>query len=191
MVQTLQLLNGVAGGHGVFAFVAPELRKEAAAAVARGIECILRAQVVVNGSLTVWGQQHDALTLRPVAARNYEPAALCGSESAGIAQFLMTLPNPSSRVVKSVEAAVAWFRKTAIRDSRYTRTREGGQLEAQPGAVVWARFYEIGSDRPIFGDRDQSIHDTLQEISLERRSGYSWYVTGPAAVLEAFPKWRR
>ena len=183
MVQTLQLLRDVAEGRGVFAFTPRDVRKEASGAVAHGIECILRAQVVVNGKLTVWGQQHDALTLRPVAARNYEPAALCGSESAGIVQFLISLPEPTARIEKSVDAAVAWFRKTAISGYRYVRNREGGGLEAQPGGRVWARYYEIGTDRPIFGDRDQSIHDTLQEISLERRSGYSWYVTGPAEVL--------
>jgi PelA/Pel-15E family pectate lyase len=183
MVQTLQVLDGVAKGAGPFAFTPADLRKQAAAAVERGVDCILRAQVVENGKLTVWGQQHDALTLRPVAARNYEPAALCGSESAGIAQFLMSLPKGDPRVAKSVAAAVAWFRKTAISGYRYVRDREGGRLEPQPGAAVWARFYEIGADRPIFGDRDQTIHDKLEEISLERRSGYSWYVTAPAAVL--------
>lgn len=191
MIQAMELLEGIAAGKGLFAFTPADVRKQAAAAVERGIDCILRAQVVENGALTVWGQQHDAVTLRPVAARNYEPAALCGSESAGLVRFLMSRPKPDARIVKSVAAAVAWFRKTGVHDYRYARGGEGGHLEPQPGSVVWARFYEIGSDRPIFGDRDQSIHDTLSEISLERRSGYSWYVTGPAAVLEAFPKWRR
>jgi PelA/Pel-15E family pectate lyase len=36
----------------------------------------------------VWGQQHDALTLQPVAGRNYEPAAQSSSESASMMQFL-------------------------------------------------------------------------------------------------------
>jgi PelA/Pel-15E family pectate lyase len=186
--ETLGLLGDVAGGKGDFAFVPAAVRTQAARAVGRGVECILAAQVVDRGVLTVWGQQHDALTLKPVAARNYEPAALCSSESAGVVQILKGLPHPNARVTKAVDAATAWFRKVAIHDRRYVRDRQGGHVDVQPGALLWARFYEIGTDRPIFGDRDQSIHDTLDEISLERRAGYSWYVTTPQTVLDAAPR---
>jgi PelA/Pel-15E family pectate lyase len=191
MIETMRVLRAVASGKDDFAFVPAGLRDKAARAVAKGIECILAAQVVVDGVKTVWGQQHDPLTLKPVAARNYEPAALCGSESAGIVEFLMGEPHPSARIVEAVNAAVAWYRKVGIKDQRYVRTREGSRLEPQSGApMLWARFYEIGSNRPIFGDRDQSIHDTIQEISLERQRGYNWYGSAPQAVLEAFASWR-
>jgi PelA/Pel-15E family pectate lyase len=160
-----------------------EVRERAVSAVARGIDCILKSQIAVDGVKTVWGQQHDALTLQPVAARNYEPAALCASESVGIVEFLMGHPHPGTTA--AVNAALAWFRKTAIHGQRYARGPEGGRLEAQPGApALWSRFYEIGNDRPIFGDRDQSIHDDLRDISLERRRGYNWYVTAPQSLLE-------
>jgi PelA/Pel-15E family pectate lyase len=192
MTGAMRVLRDVAGGRGDFAFVPAELRERAARAVARGIECTLAAQVVVDGAKTVWGQQHDPLTLRPVAARNYEPAALCSSESAGVVEFLMETPHPDARVVKAVESAVAWFRKTEIRDHRYVRSPQGARLEAQAGgAPLWARYYEIGTNRPVFGDRDQSIHDDVSEISLERQRGYSWYLSTPAAVLESYGGWKR
>jgi PelA/Pel-15E family pectate lyase len=191
MIQAMRVLNGVAGGKGDFAFVPAEVRERAGGAVARGVTCILRSQVVAQSVKTAWGQQHDALTLQPVAARNYEPAALCSAESAGIVQFLMELPHPDSRVVEAVDAAVAWFRSAAIPDQRYVRDRDGGRLEPQAGSpLLWARFYEIGSNRPVFGDRDQSIHDDLRDISVERRRGYSWFGSGPQSVLDAFPGWR-
>ncbi len=38
----------------------------------------------------------------------------------------------------------------------------------------WARFYEIGTNRPIYGDRDGEIHYDLDDVSEERRSGYAW-----------------
>jgi PelA/Pel-15E family pectate lyase len=167
-----------------YAFLPAEVRDRAAQAVAKGIECILKSQIVVAGVKTFWGQQHDALTLAPVAARNYEPAALCAAESAGIVQFLMDLPHPDPRVRESIDAALAWFRKSAIHDHRYVRGPEGGQLEPQPGApLLWSRFYEIATNRSIFGDRDQSIHDDLRDISVERRRGYSWYNSVPQSVL--------
>jgi hypothetical protein len=42
------------------------------------------------------------------------------------------------------------------------------------GPQEWARFYEIATDRPVFGDRDGSIHYSFAEISPERQSGYRW-----------------
>ena len=38
----------------------------------------------------------------------------------------------------------------------------------------WARLYEEGTLRPIYGDRDGKVHYRLEEISEERRTGYSW-----------------
>lgn len=184
MIQAMQVLAGVAAGKAPYAFVPADVRDHAERAVARGVECILKTQIAVDGVQTVWGQQHDALTLAPVAARNYEPAALCASESAGIVQFLMDLPNPDARIRASIAAAVAWFRKVAIHGQRYVRGSEGGHIEPQPGApLLWSRYYEIGTNRPIFGDRDQSIHDDLRDISLERRRGYSWYNTAAQSVV--------
>ncbi len=190
MGQTLELLQAVAGGAGNFAFVPGDFRKRARDAVDRGIECILAAQIVDHGTLTVWGQQHDMLTLRPVAARNYEPAALCSSESAGTVLLLMSLDHPSARVVRSVKAAIEWFRKSAIHGQTYVRGPESHLVAAPDAPLLWARYYSLDACRPIFGDRDHSIHDTIEDISRERRQGYSWYGTGPQAALDRFEKWQ-
>ncbi|SPE33809.1 conserved hypothetical protein [Candidatus Sulfopaludibacter sp. SbA3] len=143
-----------------------------------------------QGRRTVWAQQHDALNLQPVAGRNYEPAALCGSESAALILFLMRLPEPNPAVVQAVHAAVAWFRKTAVYGKAYQRGTDGRRLLAADGAgPIWSRFYEIGTGRAIFGDRDKSIHDDVNEISAERRNGYSWYNAAPQEALDRFAEW--
>ncbi len=74
IVEVLQLLDGMA--HGVIAYVPDSLRKQASAAVTLAVDCILRAQVKVDGKLTVWGQQHDPVTLAPTSARSYELTSL-------------------------------------------------------------------------------------------------------------------
>gem|GEM_PF-3772385 len=61
----LQLLREV--GQGEFPWVPEPTRRRADAAVRHGIECILATQVVVDGRRTVWGQQHDPLSLEPVS----------------------------------------------------------------------------------------------------------------------------
>jgi len=190
VTNTLELLQAVAEGKDAFAFVPEKVRKRAEASVAWGLECILETQIVENGHRTVWGQQHDAFTLQPVAGRNYEPAALCSSESAELLLFLMGLPKPSPAMAGAIRAAAAWFEKTAIRDKAYERGPDGGRLTpASGGKPIWARFYEIGTDRPIFADRDKSIHDHVEELSRERRLGYSWYNSVPQEALERYAQW--
>jgi PelA/Pel-15E family pectate lyase len=192
MTQTMEVLRDVAAGAEPFAFADAETKTRAAGAVKRGIECTLACQIVVKGRKTVWGQQHDMLTLQPVAARNYEPAAQSSSESASVLMFLMSLPKPDKDVVAAVEAGVAWLKKTAIMDKAYTRGPDGRRLVGMRGAgPIWARFYSIGDDLPIFGDRDKSIHDTVDEISQERRNGYSWYNPAAKAALDRYAEWSK
>jgi PelA/Pel-15E family pectate lyase len=193
-VNVLTLLRDVATSAD-FAFVPPEIRARAAAAARRGLACILATQIVTaDGRRTVWGQQHDPLTLAPVSARAYEMPSQSAGESAGIMRYLMTLPDPSPAVIAAVHAAAVWFERTALQDVTYALAPDGSghQLIPTPGApALWARYSEIGSDRPLFGDRDRSIHDQVGEISKERRAGYAWFGTAPKTALADYAKWSR
>ena len=90
-------------------------------------------------------------------------------------------------------AAVAWFEKTEITGQAFkSHGSEGRELVVAPGGgPIWARYYEIGTDKPIFGDRDRSIHDTVAEISKERRNGYAWFKDTPKRVLEHYARWHK
>jgi PelA/Pel-15E family pectate lyase len=48
----------------------------------------------------------------------------------------------------------------------------------------------LGTDRPIFGDRDKTIHDDVMEISKERRKGYSWFGDKPSRALQEYHRWK-
>jgi PelA/Pel-15E family pectate lyase len=91
-------------------------------------------------------------------------------------RYLMALPEPSPAVITAVHAAASWFERTRLKDVTYALAPDGSghQLTPTPGAPsLWSRYTEIGSDRPLFGDRDRSIHDVVSEISKERRAGYA------------------
>jgi PelA/Pel-15E family pectate lyase len=193
MTQVMELMHRVASGQHEYRFVPETIRKSAARSFERGIRCILAAQIVSGGKRTVWAQQHDALTLKPVSARNFEPPAESASESAHVLMLLMDwLPTPNAEEQAAIRAAAAWFKKTAIYGQSWGRSSEGNQLVAQPGAgPIWARYYQIGTERPIFADRDKSIHDNESELSGERNNGYAWYNTAPLAALERFEKWNK
>jgi PelA/Pel-15E family pectate lyase len=195
VTESAELLTAVATGAGDYAFVPAELRRQAAASAEHALECILATQVVVKGRRTVWAQQHDALTLAPVAGRNYEPAALSSGESSDVLLYLMQLPHPSPAAIAAINAGVAWLKGAAINGQEWVggRGTPGGRhLEAKAGAgPIWARYYSISTGLPVFGDRDKTIHDDVSELSLERRNGYAWFSAGPQQALDAYAAWSK
>lgn len=191
MARILELLRDVAAGESGFSFVPVDLRSEATRRLALGIGCVLKTQIVEpSGRRTGWSQQYDMLELKPCAARNFEPIAASSAESARLVLFLLEQQNPSPEVIVAITSTIDWFRRIQLKDLRWVRSDKDAVLERGPGAEpLWARFYEIETDKPLFGDRDKTIHYTVSEISAERRYGYGWYGDWPAACLAAYKKW--
>jgi hypothetical protein len=184
-----------------WSFVPAPLRARATAAVAKSLDVTLKTQVRLASApgqpktLTVWGQQYDPLTLEPCSARNYEMPSLSSGESAGVMEYLMSLDHPSPAVVQAVNAAATWFEAHKIMGYVFTggrNTAGGRHLEAKEGAgPIWSRYYALDTQKPIFGDRDKTIHDDVMDISLERRNGYAWYGAGPARALAEYAAWKK
>ncbi len=200
MIGVLRLLRDVGRGDAAFSFVPAETRARCREAVARGIECILRCQIRVNGRLTVWCAQHDPVTFAPRPARSYEPASLSGHESVGIVRFLMEIERPAPRVVEAIEAAVAWFETAKLEGIKMVRIPAPGTPRGVDRVVIhdpdappmWARFYDLQTGRPIFCGRDGIPRRTLAGISYERRNGYSWLGYYARDLLARdWPAWRR
>ena len=186
ITNVLTLLQRVANGSP--AFVSATDRKLATDAVDRGIDCVLDAQFVVDGRPTVWGQQHDPLTLTPSSARSYELTSLTAQESANLLRFLMKQKNPSPRLKASIAGAATWLKSHEL--FGYTYDFETG-LHVSPGAgPIWARMYEIGTDKPIFSDRNGiKLYDWDQ--LKDRRVGYAWYTYAPVLALKQYESWAR
>jgi pectinesterase len=114
----------------------------------------------------------------------------------GLVQLLMELPHPSKEVKEAVDAAVAWFEAVRIRDHRVESfvNAEGKHdrrwVESTKGNDLWARFYELDTNKPFVCDRDGIIKYDLSEIGYERRNGYSWYNDTPLKMLEKYAKWK-
>lgn len=190
MVNLMFLLRDVANGEGNYAFVSKEQRALAQRSLDKAIQCALNTQVLINGQPTVWGAQHDPITLMPAKARAYEMASLTSAESVWMVEFFMGLENPSADVINAVHGAAAWYEATKITGKTWVR----GEAELKDDAnapALWSRFYELGTNKPIFGDRDGSVHYEIGKVSKERREGYAWYTTSPAKVLKHYAKWAK
>lgn len=196
MVNVLYVLRDVAENRAPYDALGLDdaTRERARSAFDRGIACILKTQIRVNGEPTVWCAQHDEHTFAPAPARAYELVSFSGSESAGIVRLLMSLPHPSPEVVAAVKGAVKWFEAHEVKDIRVEKLHAGtpqrdARVVAAPGNVLWARFYDLKTERPFFCDRDGIKRDTLSEVGQERRGGYAWYTDAPRHVIDAYPGW--
>ena len=199
-IGVMRLLRDIADNRAPFEFVDASRRRRAAQAVSLGVEVILEIQVRVNGRLTAWCAQHDERTLEPRPARSYEHVSLSGRESVEIVRFLMGIEKPDRRIITAIESAVAWLREVELKGIRVVRTagpvpgqRDDAAVEKDPSASrLWARFYQIGTNRPIFSGRDGVVKYGLAEIEYERRANYSWYGDWPADLIEKdYPRWSK
>jgi PelA/Pel-15E family pectate lyase len=176
-----------------FEFLDAGRREAAQKSFNRGIECILKCQVIVNGTPTVWCAQHDEVTLEPQPARAFELVSLSGAESVGIVRLLMSLDKPAPEVVRAVNAAFAWFESAKLTGIRVDVIN--GDKVVVPDAnarPLWARFYEIGTNRPVFCGRDGVKQYSLSEIDAERRNGYAWCGNWPERLIqEEYPRWKK
>lgn len=189
MVDLMELLHDVAT-RPEFRVLPAARRKAAQAAFDRGIDFILKTQIRTNGTLTAWAQQYDEKTLEPRGARKFEPVAISGGESANVLLLLMTIERPSAAVKQAIEAGAAWYKAVQIDGIRVEHTGTDRVVHPDASAPpIWARYYEIGSNRPIFVGRDGIIRATLADVEQERRGGYAWYGDWGIAVLERHAQW--
>jgi PelA/Pel-15E family pectate lyase len=193
MINALTVLYNVAEGKNDFDVVDSKLKEKSKIAVQKGIECILKTQVLQKGIPSIWADQYNEITLQPDKARAFEPISLATGESVGIVKFLMMQP-VTSEIEKSLKSAVKWFKQNKIAGYSYNVTKQDGKtvriLAEDKNSVIWARFYDINTNKPLFGDRDGSVKYNYNEVSEERRNGYSWFGDSPEKLInKEFPKW--
>lgn len=166
-------------------------------AVEKGIQCILLTQIVVDGKRTAWCAQYNKKTFQPEMARKFELVSISGSESVGITRFLMRVKNPYPAIKDAISAAVEWFEKVKISGYKYTEVPapdlpkgKDRVILPDPNSTIWARFYEIGTNRPFFSGRDSQKKYDVKEVEYERRNGYAWYGVWPEKLLKTeYPEW--
>ncbi|HUZ58131.1 MAG TPA: pectate lyase [Hanamia sp.] len=203
MIGVMEVLQHIVQNEPYYSFVNNKLRSEASIAYQKGIDCILKCQIVENGKATVWCQQHDNITLKPVGARTFELSSKVSEESVEIVRLLMHVKNPASEIINAVKNAVAWFQKVEIKDvwvkiipakdvvykfheANYDRI----VIHDSVASPIWTRFYELGTDRPMFANRDGKKVYQFSDVLRERRTGYAWYGYWPQKLISfEYPAW--
>ncbi|MDZ7898056.1 MAG: pectate lyase [Arcicella sp.] len=197
MIDVMYVMKNTAESTNGFEAVDKTLKEAAQKAVEKGIDCILKTQVIQNGKLTAWCAQHDRNTLKPAKARMFELPSLSGNESVGIIKFLMTIEKPSPEIKQAINSAVVWLESVKIVGIKVENIKDASQPKGKdrivvpdPNSTMWARFYELETNKPFFAGRNSVVKYNLAEIENERRTGYAYYGTWAATLLaKEYPEW--
>ncbi|GGZ21412.1 pectate lyase [Echinicola pacifica] len=199
MIAVMLSLKSIAEGSAPYDFVDQDRRDQASLALQKGLQIIVQTQVEIAGKKTIWCAQHDEQSLAPAKARAYELPSLSSAESVGIVKFLMGLDQPDQQVIEAIESAVAWFGSHAIRGKKVVKIKDeslakGYDLVIEDDAnagPLWARFYDLKEQEPMFVGRDGIPKKQLSEIEYERRVGYSYIGNYAEKLLEVeYPAWK-
>ncbi|KAF0152768.1 MAG: pectate lyase [Ignavibacteria bacterium] len=204
MTGAMKLLLDIKEEKEYFWWINKERKLKAEAALQKAIDITLKCQIVVDGNKTGWGQQHDHNTLQAVKARAYELPGISSLESAAIVKFLMLIKNPSPEIISAINSAVDWMQKSKLYEIRIVADKEDSLktfynsrrpdrklIKDETAPPIWARYYEIETNRPFFCNRDGIKVYSLSEVLPERRRGYAWYGYWPSDVLNLHTKWKK
>lgn len=192
MANTLIMLEDIEEGNYPFDtdIISESYMQKVSECIDKAVDYTVKAQIVSNGVKTAWCAQHDPVTYEPRIGRAYELATISGSESIGILKFLMHRRQQTPEIKEAIDSAIAWFDKVKLENTGYNnKAADGIYFYPQDGNTLWYRFYEIGTELPIFCDRDGIPKHNLGEIGQERREGYAWAGSWPDKLLKTYAQY--
>lgn len=121
----------------------------------RGADFLLLAQL--PEPQPAWAQQYD-FDMVPAWARTHEAPSVCSAESANVIKALLDIYRATNdrKYFDATGPAVEWLRRSSINGSR------------------WWRLYELGTNRPIFGDERGLVVYDKNQLSRKFAEGYVW-----------------
>ena len=104
-----------------------------------------------------WAQQYNEF-LQPAWARSFEPPSVCLSATVHNINSLIDLYLHTHRaeLLEPIPDAIRWLKASRLPNGK------------------WGRFLELGTNKPLYFDRGRIRVDLLQQLTLERRTGYGY-----------------
>lgn len=117
-----------------------------------------------------WAQQYNEF-LQPAWARTFEPASLSPAESVRVINTLIDLylALGDATLLEPIPDALRWMKEIRLPNGK------------------WARFVELGTNKPLYYDRGRIRVNSVEELHPERRTGYA-YENDLAAPIAAVTK---
>jgi len=106
-----------------------------------------------------WAQQYNH-DMKPAWARTFEPPGVCSAATVRNINTLIDLYlyTKDDKYLKPIDAAIEWLNDSML------------------GEHLWARLYEVGTNRQIYGDRmdGNKVHYDYEKVSVKERTSYGW-----------------
>lgn len=121
----------------------------------RGADFLLLAQL--PEPQPAWAQQYN-FAMEPAWARSHECPSVCSAESGNVIEALtdLYLETGEEKYLSAAAPAVAWLQRSKIGKNR------------------WARLYELGTNKPVYGDQRGELVFDKAELSHKSATGYMW-----------------
>lgn len=210
MTGTMETLRDIANGLPQYQYLGKKVQQRAKVAYERALQCVMNTQIKIpqaDGSelLTAWCQQHDHETLQPIWARAFEPPSITTSESVALVLMLMEEPNPSEELKKCISAACDFLLRDELilKGKRLLREKKAGVyldgkyydfeqtlVDDENAPALWARMYDMKTLKPVWCDRNKKICADFNDMSLERRNGYSYTGKWVEKIREPYAQWK-
>ena len=131
-----------------------------------------------------WAQQYDG-RMHPAWGRIFEPPSVTGSESQSVLQMLLVLYRETGRkkYLEPIPRAVEYLRKSNLPSDGPWR-EEGGRCG--PDALCLARFYELGTNRPLFVTKGSRVR--MEKGTSRLLDGYELSYS-PESVITHYGLW--
>lgn len=153
MVNLLRLLKDVYQKQNDFiSIVEEETIQKARTIFDKGVDCILKCQIVDDGIKTFWCAQHDPTTLDPAVGRPHEFPSFSGMEGSEVLEFLMEIENPTTEIKEAVVAAANWLEAHKIPNKKVVDVKDASgqtidrKVEDRTGEDMWGRFIQLGGE---------------------------------------------
>ncbi len=203
MTGIMHLLLDIKENKSQYQWISKSLKEKLIEAEEKALSTILKCQIVVNNKKKGWCQQHSHETFKPVKARTYELPSIASKETTAIIQLLMRVAKPNDSIYTSIKDAIQWLEESKLHNIRIKDiqvpkgTYKGVNLDIDRVVIndstappIWARFYEIETNKPFMCTRAGKKVYSLAEVNPERRAGYGWYGYWPEELLSnEYPKW--
>jgi PelA/Pel-15E family pectate lyase len=203
MAGIMRVMMEIVQNKTYYSFVPGELRDKVKKAFEKGLDCILKCQIKEDGKLKAWCQQNDNIDLQPRCARKFELVGLTPGESVEIVELLMKIDHPNYDIINSVKGAVQWFKESEIHGIKvktiaapkavytyHTTSTDNIVVEDPTAPPIWTRYYELGTNRPFFANKDGNKVYQFSDVARERRTGYTWYGYWPQKLITTeYPEW--
>jgi PelA/Pel-15E family pectate lyase len=96
-------------------------------------------------------------------------------------------------MIRAIEGAVDWFERFKLISIRVDRVPDATQpngfdyvvVKDPQAPLLWARFYDLKTNEPIFCSRDGIPKHTLAEISHERRRNPEGRISGLCQTVQS------